>query len=283
VEFPRTILAALLTAAAVSVVAPGTAVGQDVRRFLPQRAYLPRLYAGYREPITAAKGVFVTQSPHLFGELLEGEADFGASFPLYLMAGSSLEDGFVFGVEAGIFSRWNMETREKDLIATDWIFAIPFVLHRGDHWLRFRYFHTSAHMGDEYIKVFEVPRVDFTRDELELVGLLQAHELLGVYAGGSWVLRRDPPDMKRWNLRGGLQFEAQQLNGGRPYAAVDVQLDEDDAWKPQLTIHAGFHFFGADRARGIRLISEFFTGPAWQGQFYTENTTYFTLGVIIDL
>jgi hypothetical protein len=97
VEFPRTILTALLTAAVASTVAPGTAGAQDVRRFLPQRAYLPRLYAGYREPITAAKAVFVTQSPHLFGELLEGEADFGASFPIYLMAGSSLDDGFVFG------------------------------------------------------------------------------------------------------------------------------------------------------------------------------------------
>lgn len=263
--------------------APDAAVAQEVQRFLPQRAYLPRLYAGYREPITATKLVFVTESPHLFGELLEGEVDFGASFPIYLLAGSSLEDGFVFGVEAGIFSRWNMETREKDLIATDWILTIPFVLHRGGHWLRFRYFHTSAHLGDEYIKVFEVPRVDFTRDELELVGQLRMHEEIAVYGGGSWILRRDPPDMKRWNLRGGLQFEGRQLNGGRPYAAVDVQLDQDDDWKPQLTIHAGFQLFGGDRARGIRLVSELFTGPPWQGQFYTENTTYFTLGVIIDL
>lgn len=282
-ELPRTILIALLTLAAASVTVVPAAGAQDVQRFLPERAYLPRLYAGYREPNTAAKLVFVTRSPHLFGELVEGEADLGASLPIYLLGGSSLDNGFAFGVEAGIFSRWNLETREKDLIATDWIFAVPFVLHRGAHWLRVRYFHTSAHMGDEYIKVFEVPRVDFTRDELELVGLLRAHELFSVYGGGSWVLRRDPPDMKRWNLRAGLQFEGRQLNGGRPYAALDVQLDEDDDWKPQLTVHGGFHLFGADRSRGIRLVSEFFTGPTWQGQFFTEETTYFTLGIVIDL
>ncbi len=275
--------AALAAAVALAAGTPEPLPAQEAERFLPERAYLPRLYAGFREPITATKLVFVTQSPHLFGEVLEGEADLGAALPIYLLAGQSLEDGLAFGVEAGVFTRFNMETKEKDLIASDWMFAVPFVLHRGDSWVRFRYFHTSAHLGDEYIKRFEVERGDFTRDELELLGYLRVLQSLSFYAGGGWAFRTDPVDSEQLNLRGGVQLEGEELNGVRFYGAVDAQLDQDDDWEPQLTIHGGLRMFGADQARGIRLVTELFTGPSWQGQFCTGHTTYFSLGVVLDL
>jgi hypothetical protein len=262
---------------------PRLLVAQDTSRFLPARDYLPLLLADPRQPTMAAKLLYAFDSPTAFGSIVEGDVALGASLPLYLLAGRTLEDGLVLGVEAGVFARFNLETREKDLITSDWIFAVPLVWHRGGHWIRLRYYHTSAHLGDEFMQLFEVDRVPYARDVAEALGWLQLTPSIGVYGGGGWAFRVDPPDDQRFTLRLGAQVESRLQHTVQPYAAADVLLDQDNDWRPRLNIQVGARIAFPGAGRFVRVAGELGTGPALQGQFNTKETTLVTLGFYVDL
>jgi len=262
---------------------PTALAAQETSRFLPSREYLPTLFADPRQPTIAAKLVYATDSPTQFGSIVEGEAALGASVPVYRLAGKNLEDALVLGVEGGVFARFNMETIEKDLITTDWVFAVPLVLHRGGNWLRLRYYHTSAHLGDEYMTRFETLRVVYARDAFELLGWWQARPWIGLYGGGGWAFKPDPPEHDPFTLRAGLQAQGVDKKTVRPYGAADVLWDQQNDWTPRFSLQAGILLSVAGSSRDIRIGAEFVTGPAPQGQFNHVETTYLSLGFYLDL
>ena len=197
--------------------------------------------------------------------------------------GSSTDDAFVMGLQGSVYGRFQMEEASRDLITSDWMFAIPFVLHRGEHWLRIRLLHVSSHVGDEYIERFDVTRVTDTQDALDGVAFFRLMPALGVYGGGSWAFNVDPNDRKRFTLRGGLQAYGPSLGAGlQLYGAVDALFDQDVNWRPRLNTQAGV-LVHAPHGRDARLAAEFLTGPSPQGQFDSTNTTYVTIGLYIDL
>jgi len=273
------VLAALLSSAA----AAGPLGGQELRRFMPGREYLPLLAADPRQPTIAAKLLYAFDSPTQFGSILEGEPVLGASLPFYVLAGSGLDDALVLGFEGAVFARFNMETREKQLIASDWVFAVPLVLYRGSNWVRLRYYHTSGHLGDEYILAFDVDRTEYARDIAELMGWWQVLPSLALYGGGGWAFRVDPPDDGEFTVRLGAQAEAHFDRGLRPYGAVDAYFDQDNDWKPSLNIQIGVATRALSYGRNLRIAAELFTGPTRVGQFHDQETTFVTLGVYIDL
>ena len=281
----RAIRLLCLAAAAVAIqpLAPSAVDAQDVQRFFPGRRYLPRLVAAPREPVTAAKLVMPFETPSRFGSILEGEADLGASVPLLVLAGTSLDDAVVLGVEGGVFATFNMETKERDLITTDWVFTVPVVLHHEGHWLQVRYFHTSAHLGDEYAERFNVERIVYARDAVETIAYLNPVGDLGLYGGARWSFRVDPPEDKRWAVRGGLEYEDPSVRTFRAYGAADVELDQQYGWDPRLNLQVGVRVYTPRDRSTIRIALEFRTGPSPQGQFGGEHTTHVALGVILDL
>ena len=262
-------------------VSPERAAAQASRLF-PDRSLMPRLLAAPNEAITAAKLVVAPTTPSLFGTILEGEATFGAVLPLYRIAGTDSHDAVVLGVEGGVVGRFNLETRERDLITSDWIFGLPLVLHRGPHWVRARYFHTSAHFGDEYLERFELERVPSAFDALEVTGYVRPLAGFGLYGGGRWSFRVDPPDTRRWAVQGGAEVEAQSGTVARPFAAGDIELDQLYGWTPRINLQAGAHLRAPNERPAVRIAVEFMTGPSLQGQFQGARVTHITLGAIID-
>ena len=151
----RLVVAALACAAALGHT---PAHAQLTRRLLPPKAFLPTLVAAPREPMTAAKLMVVTRNATQLDETWEGEAALGTPIPLYVLSGDTPEHSLVLGVQGGVFARFSLSTESRDLISSDWVFALPLVLRRGGHWVRVRYFHQSSHLGDEYSEAFDVYR-----------------------------------------------------------------------------------------------------------------------------
>lgn len=272
-----------LLLAVVMAPTPEPVNGQDIRRFFPARALLPRLVAAPREPATAAKLVFPLQSPSRFGEVAEGEADLGISVPVLLLAGTPPGDVIVLGVEGGVFARFNLESKERDLITSDWVFMLPLVVHRNRHWFQVRYFHTSAHLGDEYLERFDVKRIPYARDALEATGYLSAAARLGFYVGTRWSFRVDPPEHKRWVLRAGAEFEESGERSVRAFIAGDTEFDQQYGWDPRVNIQAGVRVYAPRDRPAIRIVVELLTGPSPQGQFGGAHTSHVSLGIIVQL
>ncbi len=137
-------------AAAVTVLSP-TLHGQQLRSFLPQAPLAPTIRADPREPAMGGKLLWVARGATLFGTGLEGEANLGTSLPLFLLSGETADRAVVLGLQGGVFGRFVMDTKERDLVSTDWVFVVPLFVWRGENWFRFRYRHYSSHLGDEYI------------------------------------------------------------------------------------------------------------------------------------
>lgn len=197
---------------------------QSTSRLFPSRDPLPRLLAAPREPVIGAKFVWNNDSPNEYGAGFDGEVAFGTSFPIYLIAGDEVQNGLIVGVDAGVFGRFTLENNARELITTDWVFALPFTLRRGGNWYQVRYHHISGHLGDEYSARFNAEAENYGRDAFEMTAYRQATPELGFYGGVNWSYNVHPDHAQRFITRVGAQFESRSGDGAVfPYCAVDVQ------------------------------------------------------------
>ncbi len=281
----RAFLAGTLTISAlVACVAPEPLRAQKPRWLLPSREYLPKLIAGPRDPVTQAKLVLVTESVNQFEDVAEAEVALGASVPGFLLAGHSLEDALVFGIEAAVFGRFTLETIERDVISTDWVVLVPLVLHRGNHWFRLAYHHISSHLGDDYINRFRDEARDYGRDAVDGLAYIQVLPQLAVYGGANVASNVHPDDARRWTLRLGNEFRTTTTDGNfMPYGALDFQLEQDNGWEPRVDVQLGAWFPKLDGRRVVRCGIEFLAGPSPQGQFSSVNAAEISFGVWVEL
>ena len=128
--------AATLWRRATAVSSSAVLWAQDQSRLFPGREYLPKLLAAPREPTSVAKFVWATDSPTRFGPGIEGEVALGASLPVLLLTGTSVENAIAVGFEAAVFGRFSLKSEKLDFIDSDWVFTVPIIVHRGPHWLR---------------------------------------------------------------------------------------------------------------------------------------------------
>ena len=260
-----------------------TLQGQQLRSFMPQAPLAPTLRADPREPAVGGRLMWVAESATLFGTGLEGEAKLGTSFPLLLLSGEAADRAVVLGLQGGVFGRFVMDTKERDLVSTDWVFVVPLFVWRGENWFRFRYRHFSSHLGDEYIKRFATERANFTRDGIGFMAYRRVAPSLGLYGGGDVAFNVDPNDGKRLALQGGVEFEQTASTGvAQPYGGIDVLLDQDSSWKPRVNVQAGAKLFPQDR-RHVRLVFELLFGSSSQGEFHHLTETVVSLGISIEM
>src|SRR3989454_12545257 len=70
---------------------------------------------------------------------------------------------------AGVFSQFNMQSATNDLINTDYLVGLPLTYRHGSWATRFRLYHQSSHLGDEYLLHTNAQRVDLTFEAAELL------------------------------------------------------------------------------------------------------------------
>jgi hypothetical protein len=269
----------------IALSVPVALSAQAPRRFLPSPSLVPRPIAGALEPRTAARLVLSLDAPSAFGEVIEieGEAAFGTTVGVVRLSGSGPEDLVMLGVGGGVIARFNMETRERELIASDWTFTLPLIIRRDGHWVRVQYFHTSAHLGDEYIELFGVERHAHARDALDGLASFDLGRGVRLYGGIRWAMHIDPPEDDRFALRGGVEFTHPNDGALRPFLAADVTSDGNNDWAPQLDVRAGVWISRTAQWPGVRLEAGFYHGPSFQGQFADLTHTALMIGVAFTL
>src|SRR5439155_23873898 len=131
----------------------------------------------------------------------------------------------------------NMTSSTTDLMNTDYLIGLPITYRRGSFATRFRLFHQSSHLGDEYLVHNHAQRVDLT---FQAVELLVADEVSRwrVYGGGAYVFAHSPADMKPGLLHGGLEYRQPRslvrlgrFATGRLVAGLDAKATQDQKWQ----------------------------------------------------
>ncbi len=215
-----------------------------------------------------------------------GSANFGETFALYRNA-APWDGQWELALQAGVFSVFNMNapSGSKDLINADYTVGLLTGYRTGSFSGFLRLLHRSSHLGDEFILNSRTPinRINLSFEELDLKVAYDLASWLRIYGGGGMLVGRDPKDLKRGTSQvGGELTSPWTLWGGkvRPVAYADFQANARSNWRVASSVMAGLQFEDARIGdRKLQVLAEYFGGPSPNGQFYTQNTEWFGLGI----
>jgi hypothetical protein len=201
-------------------------------------------------------------------------------------------DGVQLSIAAGVFAQFDLETPSYDMLNADYIVGIPLTIRRGNVSARVRLYHQSSHLGDEYL-LREPParqdRENLSFESFEAIVSLDAN-ILRLYGGGEIIFNREPQDLERSVLHGGIELRPMfnliplgRLGGFKLVAATDLKASQEQDWDPSVSARAGLEYDQArdDAAPGRRwgLFFEYYRGPSPYGQFFRERVRYVGAGV----
>jgi hypothetical protein len=205
---------------------------------------------------------------------------FGESFTIYRNQFQGVL--WELGIQAGVFSLFNLDAASKDLINADYMAAAIAGFRWKDVSALARFYHQSSHLGDEFLLAnSSVRRVNLSYEGADLRLSYEFWPGLRIYGGGGGIFDQEPSDLKPWYAGGGIEFRSPWPAGARirPVAGVDVQTRQQNDWSPDLSARAGVEFLSALYGRNLQLLLEYFRGHSPNGQFYKDSIDYIGLGV----
>jgi hypothetical protein len=223
-----------------------------------------------------------TESRHL------AAVGIGDGVALVRFGGPRPGEGLQLGLEAAVFSQFDLDAPSDDLLNADYVVGLPITYRIRAFSLRARLYHQSSHLGDELLLR---PETNVTREDLsfESAELILSQELgaLRVYAGGEYLFNRSPSTLDEFLAHGGAELRVGPPRGTRFVVAVDVKSSEQQDWEPAWSARAGVELaWWRDPAHPPRLSSivvEYYDGPSPYGQFFIESTRYFGAGFQFQL
>ena len=213
-----------------------------------------------------------------------GSANFGETFALYRNA-APLAGQWEFALQAGVFSIFDMNAGSKDLVNADYTVGLLTSYRTGPFSGFIRLHHQSSHLGDEFILNSPVPvnRVNVSYEDVDLKISYELVSWFRIYGGGGMIVRGDPKELQGGTSQGGVELTSPWtfLNGKiRPVAYSDFQAREGSNWRVASSVMAGLQFENARIGdRKVQVLAEYFGGPSPNGQFYSQNTEWFGIGV----
>jgi hypothetical protein len=257
-----------------------TAITPEVNVFLPRDLLFKSLLADPRWPHFSASYQQYMQNDQLDGV---GSATFGETFSFYRFAGPWTSQMEV-GLQAGVFSIFDMNSDSHDLVNADYFVAVPLSFKKDNFSAMSRIFHQSSHLGDEYLLSGQSgERVNLSYEGLDLLLSYNLPWGFRLYGGGGYLFHREPSDLEPGIAQSGLEFRSPEAWWGgalRPVAAVDLQYHEENDWDANVSVRAGFQFENPDFvSRKLQILLEYYNGSSPNGQFYArDDVEYIGLG-----
>jgi hypothetical protein len=212
-----------------------------------------------------------------------GAANFGASLPLY-HSDAPFPDGAQWetGIQAGVFSIFNLDAKSKDLINSDFFVALLAGYRAGDFAALGRILHQSSHLGDEFLLNNTVTRVNLSYEGVDLKLSYDVLDDVRLYGGGSYLFDRDPASLHPGVVEYGIEVQSPwTLRHGTilPFAAADFQNSEESNWSTQYSVLGGLRFERLRLADTALLLGlEWFRGHSPNGQFYRDKVEWLGFG-----
>lgn len=213
-----------------------------------------------------------------------GVVSFGETIPFYRAnIGQSIVQ-WEAGLQAGIFSDFNLSAPSTDLINTDFIGGIYTSIRAGHASAFARLYHQSSHLGDEFLlrKLTDIERINLS---YEAVDLRLSYELpygIRVYGGGGGIFRKEPSTIKPWSTQYGIEFRSpwqMEFAMMRPILAVDIKNYEQNNWNADISARVGVQFDNFQAfSRKLQFLLEYFNGYSPTGQFFREKVEYLGIG-----
>lgn len=214
-----------------------------------------------------------------------GSVSFGETIPFYRSNFGDSSAQWEAGLQAGVFSDFNLNASSTDLVNTDFIGSIYSGMRAGQFSAFGRLFHQSSHLGDEFLLRQLDTKFERINLSYEGVDLRLSYEFpygIRLYGGGGGLFNREPSELKIWSVQYGLEFRSpwrMESASMRPVVAADVKNHEENNWNYDVSARAGVEFDNLSvLGRRLQVMAEYYNGFSPSGQFYRERVEYFGLG-----
>lgn len=209
---------------------------------------------------------------------------FGETIPFYRSNLGQTKAQWELGLQAGVFSDFNLGSSSSDLLNTDFIVSLYSSMRVGHLSAFGRLFHQSSHLGDEFLlresnSKFE--RINLSYEGLDLKLSYELPYGVRIYGGGGGLFHKEPSELKPWSTQAGIEFRSPWRLGSslRPIIAADVKNHEENDWRADVSARAGFEFDNLQvLGRKLQILAEYYNGYSPSGQFYKEKVEYYGLG-----
>jgi hypothetical protein len=213
-----------------------------------------------------------------------GAVSFGETIPFYRANLGKYAAQWEAGLQAAVFSDFNLGAPSSDLINSDFIASAYASVRAGQASAFARIYHQSSHLGDEFLlrRLTDVERINLSYEGADLRLSYELPYGLRVYGGGGGIFHKEPSTLKPWMIQYGMEFRSPWrivFASIRPIAAVDIKNHEQNNWNADVSARAGiqlerFQSFG----RRLQFLVEYFHGNSPTGQFLRQRVDYLGIG-----
>jgi hypothetical protein len=213
-----------------------------------------------------------------------GAVSFGETIPFYRANFGQSSVQWETGIQAAVFSDFNLGAPSSDLINTDFIASVYGSVRKGEFSAFGRVYHQSSHLGDEFLlrRLTDLERINLSYEGADLRLSYELPYGLRVYGGGGGIFHKEPATIKPWSIQYGVEFRSPwriELVSLRPIVAVDIKNHQQNDWNADVSARAGvqldhFQAFG----RKLLFLVEYFHGNSPTGQFFRERVDYLGIG-----
>jgi len=205
------------------------------------------------------------------------------AFGILRWGGRRAGDGFHLALAGAIFAQFDLGTASVDLINADYLVALPLTWRRGGLSARFRLYHQSSHLGDEYVlRGTDIRRENLSFESIEALFSAEAGPMR-LYGGGETLFSRDPEAIDRLLAHAGFELRAGVRRTFSMLAGLDLKFSEQQEWRRALSARAGLQIAPLARSghpiRRVLLLAEYYDGPSPYGQFFLDAIRYAGIGV----
>jgi hypothetical protein len=219
------------------------------------------------------------------------DVSFGDSFPIYRWFHVGPWDGELqIDLEGAVWAIFDPLHESSPLINADYYGGIPITYAFGDWEFRFRIFHISSHIGDEFL--IDHPDFDRRNASAEYVDFFASNDItdeIRLYAGLGYIVALDREfKCSRFYAEAGtevrfsgLGFYARSSNlYGEPFLAMHFRWKKDFKHHLDQTYALGYEIGKTSGlCRKFRALMEYHDGYSLEGQFCKLPTNYFSLRV----
>jgi hypothetical protein len=192
--------------------------------------------------------------------------------------------GFQLDFEGAVFPRLDPWADSNPLIASDFRAGFWMTYGSGPWHVKVGYYHTSAHLGDEFLLANPgFPRINYVRDEaLVGVGYYWADDVR-LYAEAGYALGIDG-GAEPWEFQFGAEYSPIANRGwrGAPFAAANVNLREEIQFSGNLVTQLGWQWLNVNNGRRFRVGVQYFVGKSDDYEFFRRHESRIGGGTWFD-
>lgn len=218
-----------------------------------------------------------------------GAASFGGDFIFVRLKDVLWWHGDMdFGIQAGIFSVFDLDHVDEAMVNTDFFVSL-LITYAFDRWSsRFRVWHLSSHIGDEFLLAHpDFDRRNLSDEGIDLFISYQWGYAVRLYAGMGYIVARDHsfPEQPLY-LEWGSEI---RVFGGRecwsclyvqPFLAMHFRAWEEHDFDIDQTYALGVEWSKIQAVgQKLRLFIEYHNGFSKEGQFVKERADYVAIKV----